>query len=223
MDFPQTGSSGSLFVSVHTWSSASMCTWWLFYFNLHRAFREHVYPVVDLFTLRYDHLKMLFSLSYVHWVLSYLSAYWSVPISAVSKHVCLSVCLYEHCMCPTCLFFFGYVFTNTVSWTCVSPCCFVFSNIVFWTLRMLRLCFWHKPTELAHSFLFCSCVCFCLYGPLNCFSFHKFSWQLSVFSLCSSGLISALLVLSSVYLFMKVSLSPDIILCNWLDLKHQLM
>ena len=27
---------------------------------------------------------------------------------------------------------------------------------------------WHKPTELSHSFLFCSCVCFCLYGPFNC-------------------------------------------------------
>ena len=23
------------------------------------------------------------------------------------------------------------------------------------------------------SFLFCSCVCFCLYGPLSCISFHK--------------------------------------------------
>ena len=40
---------------------------------------------------------------------------------------------------------------------------------------------WHKPTKLAHSFLFCSCVCFCLYGLFNCISFHKFSWQLSIF------------------------------------------
>ena len=32
---------------------------------------------------------------------------------------------------------------------------------------------WHKPTELAHSFLFCSCVYFCLYGPFNCILFHK--------------------------------------------------
>ena len=36
----------------------------------------------------------------------------------------------------------------------------------------------------------------------------------SAFSLSSSGLISALLVLSTLYLFMKVSLSPDIILCG---------
>ena len=33
----------------------------------------------------------------------------------------------------------------------------------------------HKPTELAPSFLFSSCVCFCLYNPFNCISFHKFS------------------------------------------------
>ena len=47
-------------------------------------------------------------------------------------------------------------------------------------------------------------------GPFNCILFHKFSGQLSAFSLCSSGLISAVLVLSIIYLFMKVSLSPDI-------------
>ena len=58
----------------------------------------------------------------------------------------------------------------------------------------------HKPAELAHSFLFCSCVCFCVYSPFNCISLHKFSRPLSVFSLCSSGLISALLVLSTIYL-----------------------
>ena len=87
---------------------------------------------------------------------------------------------------------------------------------------VLAYVFWHKPTELAYSFLFCSCVCFCLYGPLNCISFHIFSQQLSAFSLSSSSLISAILALSTVYLFMKVSLSPDVILCDWLGLKHQL-
>ena len=65
-----------------------------------------------------------------------------------------------------------------------------------------------KLTELAHSFLFCSCVFFCLYSPFNCISFHKSFRQLSAFSLCSSGLNSALLVLLTTYLFMKVSLSP---------------
>ena len=61
-------------------------------------------------------------------------------------------------------------------------------------------CQGRNPAEPAHSFLFCSCVYFCLYGPFNCISFHEFSRQLSVFSLCSSGLISALLVLSTIYL-----------------------
>ena len=72
------------------------------------------------------------------------------------------------------------------------------------------LCLEHKPTELAHSFLFCSCVCFSLYGPFTCISFSKFSRQLFASSHCSSGLISALLVLSTIYFFIKVSLSPDV-------------
>ena len=69
---------------------------------------------------------------------------------------------------------------------------------------------------------FCSRVCFCLCSPFNCNSFYKFSRQLSAFSLSSSGLISALLLLSTIDLFSKVSLSPDLILCGWLGLKHQL-
>ena len=71
---------------------------------------------------------------------------------------------------------------------------------------------WHKPTDLAHSFLFCSCVYFCFCVRFNCISFHKFFRQLSAFSLCSSGLISALLVLWTIQLFMKVSLSPGRVL-----------
>ena len=54
----------------------------------------------------------------------------------------------------------------------------------------------YKPTQLAH-FLFCSCVCFCLCGLFNCIPLHKFSRPLSNFSLCSSSLISVLLVLST--------------------------
>ena len=84
------------------------------------------------------------------------------------------------------------------------------------------LCQRHKPVELAHSCLFCPCVYFCLYGPFTCISFHKFSWQLLEFSLCSSSLNCALLVLSIIYLFMTVSLSPDIIFHGWLGLKHKL-
>ena len=51
----------------------------------------------------------------------------------------------------------------------------------------------NKPTELAHSFLFCSCVCSCLYGPFKCISFHRLFQQLSAFSLCSSGVIISVL------------------------------
>ena len=57
--------------------------------------------------------------------------------------------------------------------------------------------------------------------PFLLYLFHRFSWQHPAFSLCSSGLISALLVLSTIYLLMKVSLSPDTILCGWLGSKHQ--
>ena len=76
--------------------------------------------------------------------------------------------------------------------------------------------------SLPPPFLFCSCVCFGLYSPFNCISFHKSSRQLSAFSLSSSGLISVLLVLSAIYLFMKGSLSPDVSLCGWLGLKYRL-
>ena len=85
------------------------------------------------------------------------------------------------------------------------------------------LSFWHKPTELARSFLRCSCVYFCLHGPFICILFHEFSQQLSAFWLCSSGLISALLVISTICLFIKAPFSPDIIILRgWSGLKHQL-
>ena len=66
-------------------------------------------------------------------------------------------------------------------------------------------------TSFPTPFLFCSYVCLYLYDPFNRILFHKFSLRLSVFSLCSFGLISASLVLSTICLFMKVSFSPDII------------
>ena len=49
-------------------------------------------------------------------------------------------------------------------------------------------CLRHKPTELAHSFYSVLASVSAFYGPFNCISFHKFSRQLSAFSLCSSGL-----------------------------------
>ena len=106
-------------------------------------------------------------------------------------------------------------------------------------LGMLRYMSKINQPRLPTLFLFCSCVYFCLYCLFNCISVHTFSRQLSVFLLCSSGLISALLVLSTIYLCMKISLkflcgtfynlfndwlgdklkfvfSPDVILCGWL-------
>ena len=44
-------------------------------------------------------------------------------------------------------------------------------------------CWGHKPTELAHSFLVCSYVYICVYGPFNCILFLTFSRQLSGFSM----------------------------------------
>ena len=96
--------------------------------------------------------------------------------------------------------------SNSFSPVILGPC-----GLTFTWWECYGSCFWHKPTELAHSVLFCSYGCFCLCGSFNSISLHKFSRQFSVFSLCSPGLISALLVLSTIYFFIKVSFSPDII------------
>ena len=66
---------------------------------------------------------------------------------------------------------------------------------------MLRFISDINQPSLPPPFLFCSWVYFCLYGPFDCTSFHQFSRQLSVFWLCSSGLISALLVLLTIFLY----------------------
>ena len=63
------------------------------------------------------------------------------------------------------------------------------------------LCFWRQPSELAHSFLFCSCVCFCLYGPFDCISFHKFSRTALRFLTVLPVLLLSFLVLSMVYIY----------------------
>ena len=68
----------------------------------------------------------------------------------------------------------------------------------------------NRPS-LPIPFLFCSRVCFCLYGPFNCILFNQVSRQLSDISFSSSDLNSALLVLSTICLFIKVFLNPDII------------
>ena len=99
---------------------------------------------------------------------------------------------------------------------------FVFSILVThcvkkWHSKMVPLGPYggHKPTKLAHSFLFCSSVCFCLYDPFNCISVKIFSKPLSTFWIFFWSYFSLIGSL-------KVSLSPDIILCGWLGLNHRL-
>ena len=65
-------------------------------------------------------------------------------------------------------------------------------------------------------FILFLCLILSLSWPFNCISFHKFSRQLSVFSLCSFGLISCL-----IGPFMKAFLSLDIIPSGWMGSKHQ--
>ena len=72
----------------------------------------------------------------------------------------------------------------------------------------------------------CCCHCSCCFiyvflALLNVFYYHTFSRQLSAFSLCFF-LSLPLLVLSTIELSVKVSLSPDIIVCGWLGWKHRL-
>ena len=73
----------------------------------------------------------------------------------------------------------------------------------------------HKPTELAHSFFFYSVlVSISVFMALSTVFHSLNSPDNSPLSHCSSSLISAVLVLLTIYLFMKVSISPGIILCG---------
>ena len=124
---------------------------------------------------------------------------------------CIRGCIARVCVCVVVIYFFKYSISPLFS-----PCGLPSRG------GDVTVYVWHKPTELAHSFLFCSCVYFCPCGPFNCISIHKFSRHSSVFWLCSSGLMSALLLISTIYVFKKVSFSPDIIPSVWLGSKHQL-
>ena len=80
-----------------------------------------------------------------------------------------SIQCYQQC-CLMKLFFFSFFFLFP------RP-----RGLTFMWLRCYGLCQRRNPTEPAHSFIFCSCVCFCLYGPFNCISFRTVSRQLSSF------------------------------------------
>ena len=89
--------------------------------------------------------------------------------------------------------------------------------------RCSCLCLWHKNQPSLPTPFYSVLVSVSDFMALSTV-FHSTSspQQLSAFSLCSSDVFSALIVLSTIYLFMKVSLSPDIILCGWLGLKYRL-
>ena len=109
----------------------------------------------------------------------------------------------------------------------LSTCRFSISRLcglTFTWWECCGLCFWLKPTELAHSFFFlCSCVCFCLYGLSTVFP----STDSPDNSPLSHSILPVLFLClidpcNYICLCMKASSSPDIILCGWLGLKHQL-
>ena len=138
------------------------------------------------------------------WATSIFFVYWCPPRLPTPTH--------PPCTDPLRLQFFSLCKGTVYLILLMPPFVILFSEVVFYVLVLsfarpheltftwwgcCGLCFWHKPTELAHSFSFCFYVCFCLYGSFSCISFHKFSRQLSAFSHCSSGLNSALLDLST--------------------------
>ena len=88
----------------------------------------------------------------------------------------------------------------------VSPCGLTFT---WWGCYGLCLTWTNWACPLLFILFLCVFLSLSVYGPINCISFHEFSWQLSVFSLCSFDLVSVLLVLSTTYLFMKVGFSPE--------------
>ena len=82
------------------------------------------------------------------------------------------------------------------------------------------LCLWHKLTALAHFFKKNYVLVYASILMALATVFHSIN-SLSVFSLCSSDLISVLLVLSSISLYESL-LSPDKIPSGWVGSKHQL-
>ena len=82
-------------------------------------------------------------------------------------------------------------------------CCIVFYSIVFVV--------WPSPRSVVYAFHINQPS---LPTPFNLFLCQFLSRKIPAFSFCASGLVSALLALSTTYLIMKVSLSPDVIPCG---------
>ena len=91
-------------------------------------------------------------------------------------------------------------------------------TFTWWECR--GLCLRRKPTDLAHSFLFCSCVCFCLYGPFNFISFHKFFLQLCFLTLFFWPYFCFISPFNYISLYDSLPRSWFSVLCGGLVLKH---
>ena len=112
--------------------------------------------------------------------------------------------------------------TTTTSVVCLFLFCLQSPWAHLHVVGMLRLCLCRKPTEIAHSFSFCS-VSISVFMVLSTV-FHSINSSDNS-PLCFSVFpvfFLALLVFSTMYLFTNVSHSSDLILCDSLGLKHQL-
>ena len=117
-----------------------------------------------------------------------------------SKHTTNSPCFHVRVRSDGIPLLFGIICcTEVLSFLCPH-------GLAFTWWGCYGLCLRHKTAELAHSFLFCSCVFLCLYGPFNCILCHTFSRQLAVFSLCFFPVLSLpYWSFQLTCLFMKVS------------------
>ena len=81
------------------------------------------------------------------------------------------------------------------------------------------LCPWHKPTELARSF-YSALVSVSVFMALST-AFHSLIFP-GITPLSHSVLLVLFLPYWSFQRYMFLCVSPDVILCGWLGLKHQL-
>ena len=122
---------------------------------------------------------------------------WGALYHPISVLVSISLCRYVALSPPISVTWSVLVAISLRFYVALSLPIFVCLGLC-WSLISLCLC---VALSLS-SYLFDS-VCVGLYLSLalsGSLSFHKFSWQLSAFSLCSSGLISALLAVSYTHL-----------------------
>ena len=144
-------------------------------------------------------------LDFIPWILQCRLTFLDYQIPALCMHPCMLLKSTLHCYNTTCC-----------NWTIIAESKHGHLSLL---LQMTNdqhgdvadpwhcgLCLWHKPPKLAHSFLFCFYMYFCLYGPFNCISFHQFSQQ----HLLSNSALSALfLPYWSFQLYISIESTPQ--------------